>query len=166
MGVHAGRFSAEVDDDFVVFLVGMRVNRPWKVRSWLPVFLAMPKMLREIDRHPELGCLGGQQWVGRTTILVQYWRNFDDLDRFARETELPHLEAWRRFNRVVRDNADVGIWHETFKVRAGEYEAIYGNMPAFGLAAATRHVPVGRVAESAAARIGAASVDEPVVEPY
>lgn len=26
-----------------------------------------------------------------------------------------------------------GIWHETFLVRAGEYEAIYGNMPPHGI---------------------------------
>jgi hypothetical protein len=28
---------------------------------------------------------------------------------------------------------DVGIWHETYKVRAGEYEAIYSGMPPYGL---------------------------------
>lgn len=102
------------------------------------------------------------------------WRTFHRRDRgrlrrvpdFARDTDLPHLEPWRQFNRVVRDSGDVGIWHETFKVRAGEYEAVYGNMPAFGLAAAASHVPVGRVANSAAARIGESDVDEPVVDPY
>ena len=26
-----------------------------------------------------------------------------------------------------------GIWHETYLVRNGEYETIYGNMPPFGL---------------------------------
>ena len=36
-----------------------------------------------------------------------------------------------------------GIWHETFLVRAGEYEAIYGNMPPTGLAQAGRLVPIG-----------------------
>ncbi len=60
----------------------------------------------------------------------------------------------------------MGIWHETFKVRAGEYEAVYGNMPAFGLAAAARHLPVARKANIAAARIGASMTDEPAVEPY
>lgn len=36
-----------------------------------------------------------------------------------------------------------GIWHETFLVRAGEYEAVYGNMPAHGLAKASEVLPVG-----------------------
>jgi len=43
------------------------------------------------------------------------------LDRFAEDTDLPHLEPWRRFNRAVRASGDVGIWPETFKVRAGEF---------------------------------------------
>ncbi|HEX9969155.1 MAG TPA: DUF4188 domain-containing protein, partial [Acidimicrobiales bacterium] len=99
MAVHKGRFTAKHDEDFVVFLIGMRFNKPWKVWRWLPVATAMPPMLKELEQHPELGCLGFRQWVGRTTILVQYWRSFDDLDAFARSDELPHLRAWRRFNR-------------------------------------------------------------------
>jgi hypothetical protein len=165
-GVHAGRFTAEIEGDFVVFLIGMRFNKPWRVRKTLPVVLAMPRMLREIDKHPELGCLGYQQWFGRTTMMVQYWRSFDDLDRFARDTELPHLEPWRQFNRAVRDSGDVGIWHETYKVHADEYESVYGNMPRFGLAAAASHLPAGQRGNTAAARIGASAVDEPAVEPY
>lgn len=166
MRVHTGRFTADAEGDFVVFLIGMRFNKPWKVHKWWPVFIAMPKMLRALDQDPELGCLGHQQWFGRTIILVQYWRSFEDLDRFARDKELPHLEPWRRFNRAVRSSGDVGIWHETYKVRAGEYEAVYGNMPVFGLAAAMNHVPVGQKAQSAAGRIDATATDDPAVEPY
>ena len=48
-GVQKGRFTADVDslgDEVVVFLIGMRINKPWKVRDWWPVFVAMPKMLK------------------------------------------------------------------------------------------------------------------------
>src|SRR5438445_2257525 len=159
MGAHRGRYTADIDGDFVVFLIGMRFNKPWRPRQWLPVASAMPKMLKVLDQHPELGCLGYQRWMGRTTIMVQYWRSFEDLDRFARDKDLPHLEPWRRFNRAVRDSGDVGIWHETFKVRAGEYEAVYGNMPIFGLAAVGRHVPARQKGNSAPTRIGAATAD-------
>jgi hypothetical protein len=164
--VFPGRFTANAERDFVVFLIGMRINKPWKVNRWWPVATAMPRMLRVLDQHPELGCLGYQQWFGRTTLLVQYWRDFSSLDRFARDKDLPHLEPWRRFNRAIRDSGDVGIWHETYQVRAGESEAFYGNMPMFGLAAATEHVPVGRKGQAAAARIGASDVDVPVLDPY
>lgn len=164
--VHPGRFTADVDGDFVVFLIGMRFNKPLKIHRWLPIAAAMPKILRVLDEHPELGCLGYQQWFGRTTVTVQYWRDFESLDAFARDPGLPHLEPWRRFNRLVRSSGDVGIWHETYQVRAGGYEALYANMPVFGLAAATSHVPVGRTGHSAATRIGAAPEDTPAVEPY
>ena len=166
MEVQRGRYTADIDGDFVVFLIGMRFNRPLNVRTWWPVATAMPKMLKVLSEHPELGCLGMHPWFGRTTILVQYWRDFGSLDRFARDTSLPHLEPWRRFNRAVRASGEVGIWHDTFKVRAGEYEALYGNMPVFGLAAAPRHLPTGRKANTAAARIGVKATDEPAVEPY
>ncbi len=166
MPINTGRYTADIDGDFVVFLIGMRFNRPWRVQKWWPVASAMPKMLRALDQHPELGCLGYHQWVGRTTIVVQYWRDFESLDRFARDRDLPHLEPWRQFNRAVRDSGDVGIWHETYRVRAGEYETVYGNMPTYGLAAAARRVPIARKAQTSAARIGAASTDEPAVEPY
>ncbi|HEY8527079.1 MAG TPA: DUF4188 domain-containing protein [Acidimicrobiales bacterium] len=166
MGVETGRHTADIDGDFVVFLIGMRFNKPWKVRTWWPVATAMPRMLRVLDQRPELGCLGHHIWFGRTIIVVQYWRSFEDLDRFARDRDLPHLEPWRQFNRAIRDSGDVGIWHETYKVRAGEYEAIYGNMPVFGLAKAGRHVPASRKAHTAAARIGATQRDDPAVAPY
>jgi Domain of unknown function (DUF4188) len=164
--IQTGRYTADVDDGFVVFLIGMRFNKPLKVHKWLPVVRAMPRMIRVLDEHPELGCLGHHQWVGRTTIMLQYWRDFDALDRFARDGELPHLEPWRAFNRAIRDSGDVGIWHETYRVRPGEYEAVYGNMPVFGLAAATRHVLVSQKGHTAAARIGSRPADVAPVEPY
>lgn len=156
-GVQAGRYTAEIDDDFVVFIIGMRFNKLRKVRSWLPVFIAMPKMLRTLEQHPEKGMLGTRiMRSGRTITLVQYWRSFEHLERFARNADDPHLEAWRQFNRRVGGSGDVGIFHETFRVPAGQYEAIYGNMPVMGLAAAGRHVPVDRRRETARDRLAPA----------
>ncbi|HEU0129769.1 MAG TPA: DUF4188 domain-containing protein [Mycobacteriales bacterium] len=165
MAVHPGRFTGEIEGDFVVFLIGMRFNQPWRVDKWLQVVTAMPKMLKVLDDHPELGCLGYHQWVGRTTFMVQYWRDFESLERFARDSSMPHLEPWRRFNKSVRDNPAVGIWHETYRVRAGEYECIYGNMPRFGLARAGTHAPVATRGQSAAGRIGARA-DDPLLDTY
>jgi hypothetical protein len=83
--VQRGRFTADIDGDFVIFLIGMRFNHPLRIRKWWPVATAMPRMLKVLSRHPELGCLGFQQWFGRTTILVQYWPDLDSLNRFARD---------------------------------------------------------------------------------
>jgi Monooxygenase af470-like len=77
------------------------------------------------------------------------WRSFDHLEAFARKQDDPHLEPWRKFWKRVGKSGRTGIWHETFLVRDGEYETIYGNMPPRGLGNATRLV---LVAESAMAR--------------
>ena len=141
-----GRFTAQMDEPFVVFLIGMRINRPLEIRKWLRTALAMPSMLRELQRNPQKGLLGAEQffyWPG--SCLVQYWRSFEDLEKFARNPDDPHLPAWRRFNSLVGSDGTVGIFHETYIVERGNYEAVYGNMPVFGLAKATEHVPaVGR----------------------
>jgi hypothetical protein len=77
--------------------------------------------------------------------LVRYWRSYEDLERFARTPDDPHLPSWRRFNQTVGTDGNVGIWHETYVVEAGRHEAIYNNMPVFGLPKATEHVPaIGR----------------------
>ena len=141
MGIVNGRCTARTDDPFVVFIIGMRINRPLAVHRWLPTVRAMGPMLRELYRHPEKGFLGAEFFLyWRGPALVQYWRSFEDLERFARNPDDPHLSAWRRFNRTVGSDGSVGIFHETFIVERGNYEAIYSNMPVFGLAKATEHV--------------------------
>jgi len=153
--VHPGRYTAEIEGDFVVFMIGMRFNRLWKVHQWLGPFMAMPKMLRELEQHPEMGLLGARLAIGGRTITVaQYWRSFEQLEAFAHDRDAAHLPAWRRFNTKVGTSGDVGIYHETFRVSAGDYECFYGNMPVFGLAAAGTHQPIGRGRETAAERIG------------
>jgi len=167
--VQNGRHTADLSgagDEVVVFLIGMRVNKPWKVASWWPVFTAMPRMLRYLEQHPEKGLLSYRQSLLPAPSLVQYWRSFADLERFARDREDPHLEPWRRFNRKVAASGDVGIWHETYRVRTSDIETIYSNMPPIGLAAAFGMVLVGRGKDSAAARLGVRTEDTPEVPPY
>jgi len=147
------RLTAEIDGEVCVFLIGMRVNRWWKIHKWWPVMMAMPRMLKELDAHPELGCLGGHPWLGNPTILLQYWKNFDALENYATTADHEHLPAWREFNRRVAQNADVGVWHETYRVTPGSYECIYVNMPPFGLGKATRLVPATGRRENATGRM-------------
>jgi len=162
-----GRQTATVDDEVVVFLIGMRFNRLLRPRTWLPAFLAMPRMLRELQTNPALGLLGVRSyWSGRTILAVQYWRSFDHLAAYARATDHQHLPAWREFNRVVRASGDVGIFHETYRVGPGTAETLYGNMPPFGLGAALGLAPVASRGHAAARRMGTTTVDEPAVAPY
>ena len=58
--VQRTRVAADVDRDVVVFVIGMRINRLWAVHKWIPVFVAMPRMIAELARQPELGLLAGR----------------------------------------------------------------------------------------------------------
>ena len=39
------RMTAVIDRPFVVFLIGMRINKGWRPDLWLPVAMAMPRMI-------------------------------------------------------------------------------------------------------------------------
>lgn len=142
--VNPGRYTANIEGDFVVFIIGMRFNKPWLVARWWPVFTAMPKMIAHLESHPDRGLLGSRLALsGLTITLTQYWRSFDHLEAFAKDATDPHLDAWRRYNQQIAASGDVGVFHETYKVAAGNYEAVYANMPVTGLAAAAGHAPLG-----------------------
>ncbi|CAN5873048.1 DUF4188 domain-containing protein [soil metagenome] len=163
--MNRGRHTASFEGDFVVFLIGARVHKRWKVRQWLPVFKAMTAMQREIAAHPEIGCLHIQNFGVVNGISVQYWKSFQHLEEFARSSKWSHLPAWREFNRLIRDSGDLGIWHETYMVPAGGFEAMYGNMPVMGLAAAGSLVPIG-AGSTASLRAGVSEDDVAPVPGY
>lgn len=154
-GVHKSRATGTLDGELVVFLIGMRFNRWWKVHKWLPVVAAMPGMLRELTSKPELGLLGYEQWLGRTVIVVQYWRSMEQLLAYAKSRDSAHLPAWRAFNKRVGTSGDVGIWHETYRVRPGDYENVYVNMPPFGLGKVGALAPANGKRDTARGRLGA-----------
>jgi Domain of unknown function (DUF4188) len=141
--IMAGRFMAQTDEPFVVFMIGMRINQWLAVSKWLPTASAMGPMLKTLYQNPEQGFLGAERFFYPSGIgLVQYWRSIADLTHFARTPSDPHLQAWQKFNRAIGSDGSVGIWHETYEIPAGNHESIYVNMPVFGLAAATSHVPM------------------------
>lgn len=145
--IYDGRYTAHIDGDFVVFLIGMRVNKLLKPLKWIPIAREMGPMLKTLFGNPAKGMLGARfGWMGGP-LVVQYWRSFADLEHFARSAADPHRPAWQRYNKNVKSSGELGICHETFKVGAGEYECVYGNMPRIGLAAVAEHRPVGRKSE-------------------
>lgn len=131
--VHRKRLTADLEGDFVVFLIGMRINKPWNVHKWWPVAAAMPRMIKELYLQPELGFIHAEAWFSRTIILVQYWRSLEQLLAYARNMEAQHLPAWQAFNKAAATDDSVGIWHETYSASPGTYENVYVNMPLFGL---------------------------------
>ena len=152
--VAPSRMTHAHDGELVVFLVGMRINRPWRPDQWLPVFAAMPRMLGELSRDPDSGLLGHRVLLGAGgPTVVQYWSSVDKLYAYASQPQASHRPAWTAFNRRARAvPGAVGIWHETYVVDRAE--SMYVGTPPMGLAAATRSTPVGRRAQRAADRIG------------
>ena len=148
------RVCAEVEGEFVVFLIGMRINKLWKVWKWLPVFIAMPNILKELDAHPELGVLSARGHFGlRNFMILQYWKSAEHLQAYAHASDKVHLPAWQAFNRKVGTGGDVGIWHETYVVPQGHAESVYVNMPRYGLGLAGTLFPAKGQRASASKRL-------------
>ena len=148
------RMTGKIEGEFCVFLIGMRINRPLKLHQWLPIGMAMGRMLRELAAHKALGYLGGDAWFGRTTLSLQYWRSAAHLMDYATSKTGQHLPAWKAFTRRVGNSGDVGIWHETYAIKEGAYETIYHNMPPFGLGRVGTLIPATGHCQSAKDRMG------------
>lgn len=155
------RMTVRMEGEFVVFLIGMRINRLWKVWKWWPVAAAMPRMLAELRRQPELGLLHARTHFGvRNVFVVQYWRSWDQLHDYATGKSFVHLPAWQAFNRTVATNGDVGIWHETYLVPEGHFECVYANMPPYGLGRVGERVEAVGPMRSASSRLGEEAVSD------
>ena len=150
------RMAAVMDGEFVVFLIGIRINKPWKIHKWLPFFLTMPKMIKELEANPASGFLGHNGIGGK--VMVQYWRSFEQLEAYARNRDAQHWPVWVAFNKKIGGSrGDLGIWHETYLIKPGQYEAIYSGMPPFGLGKVGKLVPASGAREAAIDRLKASA---------
>jgi hypothetical protein len=143
----------EYAGDLVVFMIGMTINKWWRIDRWFPVFTAMPSMLAELSKNKESGMLGYRLIFDlRGPWLVQYWDSLDKLYAYASDRDAKHRPAWAAYNRRARAaNGAVGVWHETFVVDRAE--SIYVNSPLQGLAKATGIRPVTGRLDTARARV-------------
>jgi hypothetical protein len=152
--IHKQRLAAEIEGDFVVFLIGARFNKPWKLLRNFWFIKSMPAMLSELEKNPEMGLLSYNQHFGlRSATVIQYWRSWEQLEAYARSKDAIHFPNWVKFNKRIGSNGDIGIWHETYRISAGQYEAIYNNMPAYGLGKAGNLVPAAGYRNTAAGRL-------------
>ncbi len=139
--VSSARMTVDPSASFVVFLIGMRVNRWWMLPAIWAVAAAMTAMTSELLRNPDSGLLSQESYPGRTTLTVQYWRSLSDLQRYAHSKEQQHVPAWRRWIQRTGLSGAIGIWHETYVVGPGQHESVYHHMPAFGLGRALPRIP-------------------------
>jgi hypothetical protein len=132
----------------------MRINRILAVNKWLQVGRAMPPMLKELYANKEFGFISAEyffNWPGVT--ILQYWKSFDHLHDYASNRNAAHLPAWAAFNRAIGSDGTVGIWHETYLIEPHHSEAIYANMPPWGLSRAFGRIPITGVNDRARQRI-------------
>jgi len=111
-------------------------------------------VLRELSAQPALGLLHaeiGLSWPMVT--MTQYWNSFEELERYAADATREHQPRWRWYARLGSLARRAGIFHETYRIARGTYEAIYVNMPPHGLALALGGpVEVVRASEGTARR--------------
>ncbi|NOZ55009.1 MAG: DUF4188 domain-containing protein [Gammaproteobacteria bacterium] len=132
------RLEADIQEPFVVFIIGFRINKYWKIHKWLSVQRAFKAIHKELDTNPDIGCMGYEIWSGRVRLSIQYWRSYDELITYARDKSAAHFPAWFEFNSTVSRDGDVGLWHEVYMAKPGTFKAVYKNMPPFGLGRATQ----------------------------
>jgi hypothetical protein len=138
-----GRWTAHVDGDFVVLLLGAHAPNPLAGLRIAPVLGRMVRVLEQLERDPHLGLLGHQRHGGRRGVIVQYWRSAEALERVALDATSRSAAVWRAwFGTGDGTGGRPGFWHETFRVRAGGYTAVYRDVPAIGLLRAGVPAPV------------------------
>jgi len=139
--INKQRLEPLQEEPFIVFIVGYRINRYWKLHKWLPVAWAFKRMLRQLATDPNTGCKGFETWGGRVRMCIQYWDSYQQLLDYARDKSAEHFPAWFDFNSRIGRGGDVGLWHEVYFSRPGMFKAVYKNMPAFGLGKVTQLTP-------------------------
>lgn len=149
------------DGELVVFQIGMNINKPWRPDKWVPVFAAMPRMLKELATDPDSGLLGFNLHFGRRgPVVIQYWNSAAKLYEYANDPNAQHRPAWAAFNRDVRKSPGaVDVWHETFAVARAE--SVYVGKHVTGLAAAAGARPIRRALDRAADRMAAGDSARP-----
>lgn len=145
--------------NLVIFILGIRLNRPWKIHRWWPIVRLLRPMIRELRDRPQPGFLHAEVFSGwRETISIQYWEDWQTLHAYAHDKDSRHVPAWARFNRLIGFSGDVGIWHETYVIPPGpHHETIYHNVPPLGLGRIAPLHPVRGPSKTFAGRLGARS---------
>lgn len=134
--VNRNRIVPAITPPFVVFLFGIRINNYLKIYDWWPVVRSLKRLMRSLSVDKDQGFLGYEYWSGNPCLFIQYWRSFEALQSYARDKQQDHFPVWLNFNENVSQTGTVGLWHEAYLIERDCFEAVYKNMPLFGLAKA------------------------------
>ncbi|EEH44773.1 uncharacterized protein PADG_01062 [Paracoccidioides brasiliensis Pb18] len=134
--------STPADGSVVVFIIGAKSNHPFGVfdgvyKKVIDYFKSMAAALESSSE--EYGFLGMSLWIGgmehtaNETMSVMYFRDLESLHNFSHGPE--HMSGVKWWSKVVADNPQVGIYHETYVVPKGNWENIYVNCKPTGMSA-------------------------------
>lgn len=135
----SGAFGSKpAAQSLVVFHLGVRFNHPLGLLSpgakeMGDYFTAMIKALEK--RRDEFGMLHITNWraaerqSNNTLMIIAYFRDVAGLNEFAHDKV--HRDGWDWYLRFAKKegNSHIGIFHETFVTRPGDYETIYVDCP-------------------------------------
>ena len=108
--IFPGRFTAQIDGPFVVFIIGLRVNRFWAVHKWLPVARAMGPMIDGLLAQPDLGLLCANDFLStrrRSRSILAFVRSARRLLEKSEGHSLGGLEAAQSSSRGKRKRGDL-----------------------------------------------------------
>ena len=108
MEINKGRWTAQIDGDFVVFLIGADLRDPEQAGPAGELLMAMIDMLGELEQDPTKGLLGYQVFGAIGGVIVQYWRSFEALESYAKNPDAKHAPVWRAWNRLGEDGTALG----------------------------------------------------------
>jgi len=155
---NATRMMADIEGEFLVFVVELRVYQLWRFWKWYPTVKAMGAMLTELMKTPEFGLLSFEYWFAfRRQLFLMYWRSYEHMHDWVLNKDATHIAGWKMLNQLMKESPNVlGFWHESYVVQPDQFEAFYRNVPAVGLGQAGTLVPLEGRATTAAARLRAA----------
>jgi Domain of unknown function (DUF4188) len=136
--------AAEMDDGFVIYINGMRLNKLRALPHWLLANWKVAKMFRELEADPDSGFLGYTPiFLGlRKGAAMQYWRSLEDLQRFATDPDGSHVPAWRWYNEKVDPDRGLGFWAQLYVIDADSFETFFRNVPSIGVGKFATMVPM------------------------
>ncbi|KAF7718691.1 Monooxygenase af470-like protein [Penicillium ucsense] len=136
-----GTFGTEPSrDKIVVFHLGVRSHHPlgFLAPGMKGIADEFTAMVSEMQADPEkVGLLGMSQFLkqesvaGNEILTIFYLRDYESLHRFAYGES--HMKGVRYFADITKKCPHIGIFHETFVVPKGHWEAIYINTEPTGL---------------------------------
>lgn len=149
------RMLADIEGEFLVFVVELRIHQWWRFGKWYPTVIDMGRMLTELMQKPEFGLLHFEYWFAfRRQLFLMYWRSYEHMHDWVLDKDATHIAGWKKLNQLMKDHPNVlGFWHESYVIQPYQYEAFYRNVPTVGLGKAGSLTPLTGRATTAAARL-------------